>query len=97
MVVTMGMDPVTSKAALSTLTRGYGQKCSPATSAMHAMKHIMVHLKCAKDWCLKVPLASPNASIYIDSDSTGVVSSLADAQAKRATRMTSTSQHVALG
>ena len=44
-VVTMDVDPVTSKGAPSTLTRGYGQKCPPATSAMHVMKQIMEYLK----------------------------------------------------
>ena len=83
-VVTMDMDLVTLKGALSTLTRGYGQKCSPTTSAMDAVKRIMAYLKGAKDWCLGVPLTSPNGGVSTGSDSMGVVSSLADAQAKGA-------------
>ena len=57
---------------------------SPTTSAMDAVKRIMAYLKGAKDWCLGVPLTSPNGGVSTGSDSMGVVSSLADAQAKGA-------------
>ena len=57
---------------------------SPTTSAMDAVKRIMAYLKGAKDWCLGVPLTSPNGGVSTGSDSMGVVSSLADAPAKGA-------------
>ena len=87
----MNVDLVAAKGTLSTLTRGYGQKCSPKTSTMYAMKHIMAYLKCAKEWCPKVPLTSLNRSISINSDSVVVVSSLTDAQT---THMPSNSSHI---
>ena len=60
-------------------------------TAMDAVKRIMACLKGAKDWCLGVPLTSPNGSVSTSSDSMGVVSSLTDAQA---TRMPSNSPHI---
>ena len=65
---------------------------SPTTSAMHAVKRIMAHLKGAKDWCLGVPLTSPNGGVSTGSDSMGVVSSLADAQVKGAKAICHNSQ-----
>ena len=54
---------------------------SPTTSAMDAVKRIMAYLKGAKDWCLGVPLTSPNGGVSTGSDSMGVVSSLTDTKA----------------